>query len=859
VAVLALFLQLPFMVSRTLSQGYYCIRNVPALDFHEQLYDRIVSLIKQWCGMPMGHSAHTVNAAAQEILWVKDISEQAVGGKALGLRNLMQWGLKVPPAFVLINAQVGNHPAELASFYRDMGEGNVAVRSSAIGEDGNDSSFAGLYETLLNVEGLQALEAAIDQCVQSLNSLRASTYQQEQHIDAGQMCVVVQRMVDASSAGVLFTVDPVSGRHDRLVVDAIAGLGEALVSGEQTPDHYEYDRAGELVYSELLAEQAILSEQQQKQLVHEARQAEKHADDALDMEWAIDTKGDLYWLQARPVTTMGSDLNELDTPLNPGDVLTRCNVGEMMPGASCPLTFATTGRAIEHGMQHMHLSYAGRPEINEQWTQLAMSHGKLFLNLSGAAAAAETVLGVNAKSLAHSVCGGIVDDLKDPARKPWWVRLSGAIRLLKYINSADSVIEQFTGRADTFRLPTQGDSRSIAIALEEAQPFLCEAMAVHLRSSTTSGFATNMLQSIISGGQDSTPEEEAEAANLMAGAKGVESAILVEQLDSIVEYISAHKEAEEKFLNNTTADALSWLESESSGNISSVFQQFMQRHGHRGYRELCMREACWADVPEDLVATMQASVNARLSGVAASTKPDAAELADLGRALRWILPKAHNAVRRREATKSLVVNITNRFKKSYRALGHQLVEEGLLEDADLVFFFTQNELFHYVSQQVVSTDTVAAWNSKTQKRRIALDFQNRLDFDEISVGLPKPIDMRTLTSATDGDMIGRPVSLGVVEARARVALSVAEAARLQPSEILVAPITDVGWTPYFSMISGLITDVGSAVSHGAVIAREYGLPAIVNTRVGTQRIKTGDLLRLDANTGRVTILHSAQS
>ncbi|NRB38637.1 MAG: pyruvate, water dikinase [Pseudomonadales bacterium] len=796
--------------------------------------------------------------AGQTILWVQDIKEQAVGGKALGLRKLMQWGLNVPPAFVLVNAEVGNHPDDLAAFYQQMGEGKVAVRSSAIGEDGDDSSFAGLYETILNVEGLPALTLAIDQCVQSLNSLRASAYQEDQHIDTSQMCVqmcvVVQRMVDANSAGVLFTVDPVSGRHDRLVIDAVTGLGEALVSGEQTPDHYEYDRAGQLVYSELLDKQAILSDAQQQQLILQARQAENGAGDALDMEWAIDAKGDLYWLQARPVTTIGSDLNELDTPLKADDVLTRCNVGEMMPGASCPLTFSTTGRGIEHGMQHMHVSYASRPEITEEWTQLAMSHGKLFLNLSGAAAAAATVLGIDVKSLGHSVCGGIVEGLKDPAKKAWWIRLGGSIKLLRYLRNADSVISEFTQRAEHFCLPTAGDSRSMTTALEQAQPFLYEAMAVHLQSSTTSGFASNILQGIISGGQESTPEEEAEAANLMAGATGVESAVLVEQLDQVVEQISGHEDVKEKFLNTTSAEALTWLNSEASDKNAKTFQTFLQRHGHRGYRELCMRETGWADAPEDLVKTMQASVNAYISGVVASTKPDGVELESLSRALRWILPKAHNAVRRREATKSLLVSITNRFKQSYRALGFQLESEGLLDDADLVFFFTQKELCHYVLQRSTGNDSIVAWNKKAKKRRIALEFQNRLNFDEISVGLPKPIDVRGLVSATDGDLVGRPVSLGIVEATARVALSVSEAAALQPGEILVAPITDVGWTPYFSMISGLITDVGSAVSHGAVIAREYGLPAIVNTRVGTQRIKTGDRIRLDANTGKVTIL-----
>ncbi|NRB39441.1 MAG: pyruvate, water dikinase, partial [Pseudomonadales bacterium] len=167
--------------------------------------------------------------------------------------------------------------------------------------------------------------------MQSLQSQRATAYQQQQSIDCRQMNVVVQLMVDASSAGVLFSVDPVSGRHDRCVIDAVSGLGETLVSGEQTPDHYEFDKAGRRVFSELIGEQAILSPLQCRQLFNESQQAVAKASVELDLdlEWAIDQSGKLYWLQARPITTIGSDLNELDTPIKASDVLTGWNVGEM--------------------------------------------------------------------------------------------------------------------------------------------------------------------------------------------------------------------------------------------------------------------------------------------------------------------------------------------------------------------------------------------------------------------------------------------------------------------------------------------------------------------------------------------------
>ena len=135
-------------------------------------------------------------------------------------------------------------------------------------------------------------------------------------------------------------------------------------------------------------------------------------------------------------------------------------------------------------------------------------------------------------------------------------------------------------------------------------------------------------------------------------------------------------------------------------------------------------------------------------------------------------------------------------------------------------------------------------------RREALTYQQQFEFPEISVGLPQPMEARAAT-VTDGVLHGRPASRGIVEGIARVAITLAEAAELQPGEILITPITDIGWTPYFSLIGGLVTDLGSSVSHGAVIAREYGLPCIVNSREGTRFFNTGDRIRLDGDKGTV--------
>lgn len=798
----------------------------------------------------------TTLTSAPRILAISDIQGEAVGGKAEGLHKLISLGFPVPPAFVILDiTEPDSLPENLEQAYQTIGGGKVAVRSSALGEDGAEASFAGQYETLLDVEGLDALKLAIKQCVASLDSARAKAYQSSQ-TDLGdvQMCVVVQRMVNAASAGVLFTADPVSGRHDRLVIDAVQGLGETLVSGESTPDHYELAPDNRLMLSDLVDPSPILSESQLQALATQARDAASRYGIPLDLEWAIDQSGELFWLQARPVTTLGADLNELDTPIPDDHVITRCNVGEMMPGAVCPLTFDVQGRAIEHGMQHMHVMYGGRPAITQEWTQINQFFGHLFINMTSGLEAAHYSAVANRESMAQSLCGRPIEELQDPQNKASLIRrLWGSVHFIRYCLKATKMTAEFESRFKHMHIEYFDNSADMMTEMEKKFPWLCETNEVHLRSSAGSGVMEGVIQGIVSKGQQPpTYDQQAEAARLLAGAQYVESAMMVDQLDEVVDTIARNPEAPQKFKQTTTAKALAWLRSEASASAGKAFEEFLTRHGHRTFRELCVREKGWIDEPEKLVETMQASLAARLQGNYQKKQHPHIDYKTLPRALRWLLPKAHSAIRQREQTKSLLVEATHRLKRGYRHLGEVLAKEGHLPDADLVFFFTRAELREFVDQP---TD---AWVEKVRQRRVALSFNERLEFNDISVGKPEPVVWKPAVGASDNELAGRPVSRGVVEGFARVAITISEAAHLQPGEILIAPITDVGWTPYFSLIAGLATDVGSAVSHGAVVAREYGLPAIVNLRTATKVVKTGDRVRLDADAGVLTVLDSAK-
>lgn len=270
----------------------------------------------------------------EPLVWFRDErcrDPRVAGGKGASLAAMTAAGLPVPSGFV-VGATVLERSvdsghlrelaesglfaeaqglvgfaepprSEIADAYRTLGGGRVAVRSSATAEDSEEASFAGQQETFLGVEGADAVCEHVVQCWASFFSERALFYRKHKGslADLG-MAVVVQRMVEAEKAGVLFTVDPVQRRRDRMIVEAIHGLGEQLVAGEVTPDHYVVDRQG-TVQREHLASRGVLEAGELARLVELGRHLEEHFGAPQDVEWAI-AGGEVFLLQSRPVTTL---------------------------------------------------------------------------------------------------------------------------------------------------------------------------------------------------------------------------------------------------------------------------------------------------------------------------------------------------------------------------------------------------------------------------------------------------------------------------------------------------------------------------------------------------------------------------
>jgi pyruvate,water dikinase len=203
------------------------------------------------------------------------------------------------------------------------------------------------------------------------------------------------------------------------------------------------------------------------------------------------------------------------------------------------------------------------------------------------------------------------------------------------------------------------------------------------------------------------------------------------------------------------------------------------------------------------------------------------------------------AVSRREITKSASIKLLHGIRKAYQHYSELLIQKGFLEDTDQVYYLTHEEIGMMIK------DNSPSWRLKANKRRELIPQTAALQFTEVCHGIPEPIEEEQEMVILDGQLKGIPVSSGAVQARVRIVNTLEDASLLQPGEIMVASFTDIGWTPYFSIVSGLITEIGSPLSHGAVVAREYGIPAIVGAKGAKHFLKDGDVVRLDGDKGIV--------
>jgi len=791
--------------------------------------------------------------------------------------------------------------AACAEAYRGLGgeDPPVAVRSSATAEDLPDASFAGQHETLLNVVGEKALLDAVRECWSSLFTERAVVYRAQRGIQhrAVHLAVAVQRMVDAAVAGVMFTANPVTGRRTELVIDASPGLGEAIVSGAVNPDHFVLERGGGKVLERKLgdkalriesvqgggtrqvrvdggAEKACVSDAELAALVALGERMERHAGAPQDLEWALDRARRPLLLQSRPITTL------YPLPAGPGD-------GQMHAYFSGNVAQGVLGPITPIGLQAFRLiatgvaTIAGFPPADPLvGPSIFQGYGdRLWLDLSvmlrsdvGRALMQFALARMEART--HVAMQALMDDPRfTPRRAP---RLSLArtaarilFRLRIPLTMARALTSPARARARCQRLIE--DHLRQAEVPASASP--SEKLDGFVRLVTTAPRLIGVIgptAGIGMGGIAVTRKvlgPLASREDLDGTLRALPHNPTTEmdlELWGVADEIGRSGDAEvRRLFAELSPPELSrrYRERQLPEAVLAPMDRFLQKYGVRAVAEIDLGVPRWGEDPTHLMGSVANYLTLREHAGAvppdeqfrrASAQADAAiatlvERAERagewkGTVVRFALSRVRGLAGLRELIKFAMIRLFGQGRRLILDVGAALAKDGRLERAEDAVFLDVAEL-----RRALAGEDMRA---RVRERRAARDReQGRRHIPRLM--LSDGTDVEATLPAREG-LTGTPASAGRVTAVARVVMDPV-GARLDPGEILVAPSTDPGWTPLFLTAAGLVMEMGGAMSHGAVVAREYGIPAVVGVPNATHLIRTGQRITVDGSAGVVSV------
>jgi pyruvate,water dikinase len=782
---------------------------------------------------------------------------------------------------------------ELKQLWGDLGARSawgLAVRSSATCEDGALVSMAGLAESVLGVRGPDALRDAVRQVWASIASGRALAYLAAHGVRDVGMALVVQRMVEARAAGVMFTRVPgARGGSDDRIVNVGPGLGAPVVNGVATPDVLRIDAAGTVVDSlvahkthstvvrdgqikqiDVLAPDApALDGKDIAQLVQIAARLEKLEHGPWDVEFAVDATK-TWIVQARPATGLGyPDGGGEDT------VWSNVNVGEALPGVATPFTWSVAGAFSEAGFRRAFAALGCRVPKNARL--VGNVHGRIYLNLTQFMRIAAQVPFLDPRTLVELGGGWGGDELavqvQDVSRRGFYARLPmTASRLLREQVRLDDDVATFEAFAekqwraqsalDLTILPDEG----VARRLRDIQALLERTGNVMLTSASSTLGAHLALRTVLR--RVAPAQADGLVQSLTSGIRDLESARPGMGIMHVAALARREHEACAAIERETTVgfDAI------PEGPTRRALHSFIELYGDRAVREAELSTPRWKEDPRPVLRMLRAALRTdteRVEGTLARAKAQAdAEMARLVPTLniveqtlvRHLVVRAQRAARLRERMRAWVTRVLGMLREAALDADRRLLRRdpdlasdwrslvdagSSLASVRSVFFLTVDEVV--VALRAARTDLAPL--VRARRGELARD-QARPDPPATFVGAPPPVVM----PPSGGHLMrGLAASPGVVEGRARVLVREDEMDALQPGEILVVHTTDVGWTPLFLVAAGVVTELGGPLSHAAVVAREFGVPSVVNVVGATRAIRTGDLIRVDGDHGVVAL------
>ena len=847
------------------------------------------------------------------MIFIKHFGELAssdidqAGGKAANLGELTRAGLPVPPGFVVLTeayrAYIAEHqmheqitalaaaasddPAgydeaaaqikalfedevsdtlrtEIAEAYAALGEDvPVAVRSSATAEDLPEASFAGQQDTFLNVRGLDDLLVAVGDCWASLWTARAMAYRARQGIDPAtvSLAVVVQQMVDAESAGVMFTANPSNGRRDETVISAAWGLGESVVSGAVNTDNIVVRTSDGTIVSNEIADKAVMSvyaqqrsqerpvpaDQRKRPVLSEAEVAElaaygtrieNHYGTPQDIEWAR-ADGKFWILQARPITALPEPEAAMPTDWTvpePTAMYVRASIVEQLPDPLSPLFADMIDGAVTRSLQSLFRELLQEDVIRERDVGLTTVNGYAYYRYTRSGMG--RLMWKSPPAFRMLLNGGTQDRWRSYSH-PRYRR----------------IVSDWTAR-DISELSTDELLAGVQELVDAAAEYYTAVQTIIPVAATSEVLFTWCYDSVVR-----TKDDPPAPVFLL----GYDSAPIraEKSLYDLATWTRSHPELADSLL---ALPPQTFLETavESQDPLWHEWQTRFQAHlagyGHVVYN-LDFINPVPADDPVPLLETLrffvsgkgvdpyerqQRSAARREEATAAVlTRLDAVRAMPIRRLLRW----AQRVAPVREDALADVGLAWPQLRRMLAEIGRRLQQAGVINEPDEVYWLRRKEI----------EDGVGNLAEQVEQRKQLWRGQLRATPPQL---LPKGSwgDMfrNWMPAASEdqtGDLIkGTGASAGTITAPARVLGGPQDFGSMQPGDVLVASITTPAWTSLFAMASAVVTDIGGPLSHSSIVAREYGIPAVLGTAVATRRIRSGQLIKVDGDAGTVRLL-----
>lgn len=795
-----------------------------------------------------------------------------LGGKGAALARLGKHGFEIPQWFAIPSDAAWTRE-ELPQAIDALGSGPFAVRSSGTMEDGAGHSFAGQFSSYLDVPASDAARK-ISAVRASAKSESILAYCLERGLPTPEKpTVLVQRMIDARSAGVAFSADPVSGQRGLIVISAVAGTGEKLVSGEVDGETWRIDRRDEIRHQ---PKNALLTVTEVLEIAALARRCEAACARPQDIEWAIDRSGKLWLLQSRPITALTL------TP-DPDDILRvwdNSNIAESYGGVTTPLTFSFARRIYESAYREfcklMSVPPARIENSDDVFPQmLGLIRGRVYYNLASwyrvlallpgfqlNRGFMEQMMGVR-EPMPDEIVKGIVAGNSISRLADSLALVRTGFGLIRQLVGLRSQISRFQTRLDTAlaALPVpiprmRGDELVAHYRDLERQllkkwdaPLVNDFFAMIfygvLRSwcvkwlGDSSGTLQNEL--LLDGGDiisAEPPRRIMKMAALAAARPGLVQVLADPRLDP-----------NQKLAALTQAPAL-----------AAEFEKYLTDFGDRCLEELKLESPTVRDDPTSLLLSLGAMAGRPIPAGSPAEAPQdhTRKLKPIRRMIfRYVLRQARERVCARENLRFQRTRLFGRVREILRTLGQRLHADGLLASSNDVFYLELGEV-------------LAAWEATGTTADLgALATQRRAEFAgfESAEAPPDRFETRGPVShyakfegtrppvALESSLTGTGACPGRVTGRVRVVLD-PRGARLEPGEILVARQTDPGWVILFPSAAGLLVERGSLLSHSAIVSRELRLPCIVSLPGITTTLKTGDLIEMDGAVGTIRILEA---